>query len=131
MASQSFPAWPTSVPGARSYVTGLLERVPPGICETAGLLVSELATNVVRHTDASSFVVDVEDLSGDGVLRVGVTDTGTDLPVLRSPGPTAERGRGIQLVSVLADRWGARRARGGTEKTVWFELRYRLEPATG
>ena len=131
MSSQSFPAWPTSVPHARSYVTGLLDRVPPGICQTAGLLVSELATNVVRHTDSATFVVDVEDLVGDGLLRIGVTDTGTDLPVLRTPGPTAERGRGIQLVSVLADRWGARRARGGTEKTVWFELRYAPQPAAG
>ena len=129
MSSQTFPAWPTSVPVARSYVTGLLEQVPGGVCETAGLLVSELATNVVRHTDASSFVVDVEDLPAVGLLRVLVTDTGEDLPVLRTPGPTAERGRGVQLVSVLADRWGARRARGGAAKTVWFELRYR--PVTG
>ena len=129
MSSQTFPAWPTSVPVARSYVTGLLGRLPGGVCETAGLLVSELATNVVRHTDASSFVVDVEDLPADGLLRIGVTDTGADLPVLRTPGPTTERGRGVQLVSVLADRWGARRARGGAAKTVWFELRY--APATG
>lgn len=128
MSSQTFPAWPTSVPVARSFVTGLLERVPDRVSETAGLLVSELATNVVRHTDASSFVVDVEDLPADGLLRVGVTDTGMDLPVLRTPGPTAERGRGIQLVSVLADRWGARRARGGAAKTVWFELRYAPVP---
>lgn len=131
MVGQIFPAWPTSVPVARSYVTGLLAQHPPGICETAGLLVSELATNVVRHTDASSFVVELEDLSAEGLLRIGVTDTGADLPVLRTPGPTAERGRGVQLVSVLADRWGARRARGGAEKTVWFELRYRPERATG
>jgi anti-sigma regulatory factor (Ser/Thr protein kinase) len=131
MSRQTFPAWPTSVPVARSYVTGLLEQVPPGICETAGLLVSELATNVVRHTDAASFVVDVEDLPGDGLLRVGVSDTGADLPVVRTPGPTAERGRGIQLVSVLADRWGARRARSGGEKTVWFELRYVPVPEAG
>jgi anti-sigma regulatory factor (Ser/Thr protein kinase) len=130
VSSQTFPAWPTSVPVARSFVTGLLERVPPRICETAGLLVSELATNVVRHTDAPSFVVDVEDRAADGVLWVGVSDTGTDLPVLRIPGPTEERGRGIQLVSVFADRWGARRTRGRAGKTVWFELRYAPAPAS-
>jgi anti-sigma regulatory factor (Ser/Thr protein kinase) len=87
-------------------------------------LISELTTNVIRHTDAPTFVVDVVDQPADGLLRIEVTDTGTDLPVLRTPGPTAERGRGIQLVSALADRWGARRARGAPEKTVWFELRY-------
>lgn len=128
MSSRTFPAWPTSVPGARTFVTGLLERVPVRICETAGLLVSELATNVIRHTDAPTFVVDVVDLPDDGLLRVEVTDTGAELPVLRTPDPTAERGRGIQLVSVLADRWGARRARGAAGKTVWFELRYAPEP---
>jgi anti-sigma regulatory factor (Ser/Thr protein kinase) len=131
VTSQTFPAWPTSVPVARSYVTGLLDRVPTGVCQTAGLLVSELATNVVRHTDAATFVVEVEDLPGDGLLRVGVTDSGSELPVLRTPGPTSESGRGIQLVSVLADRWGARRARGGVEKTVWFELRYAPASAAG
>jgi len=129
VSSRTFPAWPTSVPGARSFVTELLERVPGRVCETAGLLVSELATNVVRHTDAPTFVVAVTDDPADGLLRVEVTDTGKDLPVLRTPGPTAEQGRGIQLVSVLADRWGARRARGAPEKTVWFELRYASEPA--
>jgi anti-sigma regulatory factor (Ser/Thr protein kinase) len=130
VSSRTFPAWPTSVPVARSYVTDLLDRVPPAICQTAGLLVSELATNVVRHTDAAEFVVEVEDLPDDGLLRVGVTDTGRDLPVLRTPGPTSERGRGIQLVSVLADRWGARRVRDGGRKTVWFELRYVPDSAT-
>lgn len=130
MSSRTFPAWPTSVPGARSFVSGVLEQVPPRTCETAGLLVSELATNVVRHTDAPSFVVHVENLPADGLLRVEVTDTGADLPVLRTPGPTTEHGRGIQLVSVLADRWGARRARGAPEKTVWFELRYAPVPAS-
>ena len=131
MSRQSFPAWPMSVPVARSFVTDQLVRHPPALCETAGLLVSELATNVIRHTDSSSFVVDVDDLADDGVLRVGVTDTGTALPVLRTPGPTAERGRGIQLVSVLADRWGASRVRGGRVKTVWFELRYPSERTAG
>lgn len=130
MTRRTFPAWPTSVPVARGYVTGALQGVPRDVCETAGLLVSELATNVIRHTDAAEFVVDVEDLPADGLLRVGVTDTGSDLPVLRSPGPTAERGRGIQLVSALADRWGARRTRGGGQKTVWFELRYAPGPAS-
>jgi hypothetical protein len=35
---------------------------------------------------------------------------------------TAEHGRGLQLVGLLADVWGARRRRSTGEKTVWFEL---------
>jgi serine/threonine-protein kinase RsbW len=127
VSSRTFPAWPTSVPVARGYVVGLLDRVPRHVCETAGLLVSELATNVVRHTDAPEFVVDVQQDADAGLVTVGVTDAGSGLPVLRSPGPTTEHGRGVRLVSVLASRWGARRTRGGREKTVWFELRYAPE----
>jgi anti-sigma regulatory factor (Ser/Thr protein kinase) len=123
-ASRSFPAWPESVPVARRYVSETLDRVPTELCQTAALLVSELATNVVRHSGAGEFVVELDNLPEEGRLWVGVTDTGTGLPVLRPPSLTAEHGRGMRLVATLADRWGAGRRRGTTGKTVWFELRY-------
>jgi anti-sigma regulatory factor (Ser/Thr protein kinase) len=122
--TQAFPAWPESVPMARRYVGEALDRIPPELCQTAVLLVSELATNVVRHSGAREFVVELDDRPDEGLLWVGVTDSGTGLPVLRPPSLTAEHGRGMQLVATLADRWGAGRRRGATDKTVWFELRY-------
>jgi anti-sigma regulatory factor (Ser/Thr protein kinase) len=121
---QAFPAWPDSVPVARRFVSETLDRVPREICQTAALLVSELATNVVRHSGAGEFVVELDDRPEEGRLWVGVTDSGTGLPVLRAPSLTAEHGRGMRLVATLADRWGAGRRRGATDKTVWFELRY-------
>ena len=121
MDSQSFPAYPLSVPDARRYVTTALGHLPSSTCETAGLLVSELATNAVRYV-GGRFEVAVRYTVEDGVLWVGVTDTGLQDPILRTPPVTAEGGRGLQLVSVLADRWGVRRRRGADEKTVWFEL---------
>jgi serine/threonine-protein kinase RsbW len=121
---QAFPAWPESVPVARRYVSETLDRIPPELCQTAALLVSELATNVVRHSGAGEFVVELDNRPDEGLLWVGVTDSGTGFPVLRPPSVTAEDGRGIQLVATLADRWGAGRRRGATDKTVWFELRY-------
>ncbi|MDT0275227.1 ATP-binding protein [Blastococcus goldschmidtiae] len=124
MSAQTFSASPDSIPAARRYVGEVLDRVPVDSCQTAALLVSELVTNVVRHTGGHDFVVQVEMFPGEGRLWVGVTDTDTRLPVLRTPSVTAEHGRGIQLVSTLADRWGARRRRSTTEKTVWFELNY-------
>jgi anti-sigma regulatory factor (Ser/Thr protein kinase) len=124
VASRTFPAWPESVPHARRYVSESLERVPLQLCQTAALLVSELATNVVRHTGAGEFVIELEHYPAEGRIWVGVTDSGTGLPILRTPSLTAEHGRGMQLVSTLADRWGAGRRRGATDKTVWFELRY-------
>jgi anti-sigma regulatory factor (Ser/Thr protein kinase) len=121
MARQTFSADPGSVPAARRYVTDLLGQAPAQLCQTAALLVSELATNVVRHADTRQFVVEVEFTPGDR-LRVGVTDTGHGSPVPQTPAVTAEHGRGLQLVATLADRWGAHRRRSTHEKTVWFEL---------
>lgn len=123
MASRTFPAWPDSIPAARQYVSELLgERVE--LSRTAALLVSELVTNAVRHAGGRDVVVEVRELPDARRVWVGVTDTAAALPVLRTPDVTAENGRGIQLVSTLADRWGAGRRRASTEKTVWFELDY-------
>src|SRR3954452_12426052 len=122
MPSRSFPAGPESVPAARAYVTDLLDRVPPELCQTAALLVSELATNVVRHSGAREFSVEIRHVPHEGRLWIGVTDNGTGEPVLRTPPVTAEHGRGLLLVGTLASRWGARRRRETSERTVWFEL---------
>lgn len=127
MPSETFPAEPQSVPDARRYVTdlldvGLIGQVPPQLCQTAALLVSELATNAVLHAGVRSFVVEVEFFPAEGRLWVGVTDTGVGQPIKRAPSVTGEHGRGLLLVSRLADQWGARRRRATGEKTVWFEL---------
>ncbi|MCW2636954.1 MAG: hypothetical protein JWQ99_3321 [Blastococcus sp.] len=124
MPSQSFAAWPDSIPAARRYVSDELGAVPPSLCQTAALLVSELATNAVRHAEGYAFVVEIRAFPLEGRLWIGVTDTDARLPILRAPSVTAEHGRGIQLVATLADRWGARRRRDTTQKTVWFELDY-------
>jgi two-component sensor histidine kinase len=128
MARQTFPAYPASVPAARGFVTEALAGAPAELCQTAGLLVSELVTNAVRHAGTPSFVVDV-DYSPGGRTRVAVTDTGLGHPIPRTPDPTSEHGRGLQLVARLADRWGAHRRRATQEKTVWFELQQPAAPA--
>jgi two-component sensor histidine kinase len=124
MSSRAFPAWPESIPLARDYVSNLLGGIHPTLCQTAALLVSELATNAVRHAGGQEFAVEVRQFPDERRLWVGVTDTEAALPVLRIPDVSSESGRGIQLVSTLADRWGAGRRRSSIEKTVWFELDY-------
>lgn len=121
MPSQSFPEYSSSVPAARRYVLDVLEGQPSETCQVAAVLVSELATNAVRHA-GGSFEVTVERTAPDGPLWIGVTDAASGLPVLLTLPPTAENGRGLRLVSTLADRWGVRRRRGTAEKTIWFEL---------
>jgi anti-sigma regulatory factor (Ser/Thr protein kinase) len=128
MPSQTFPAWATSIAAARSYVAdqlgapGWSQQVPSELCQTAALLVSELATNAVRHSGARQFVVEIRLDPDQRLVWVGVTDDGPGFPTPRTPPVTAEHGRGLQLVGTLADRWGARRQRDTTRKTVWFEL---------
>jgi anti-sigma regulatory factor (Ser/Thr protein kinase) len=122
MRSQSFPARAASIPAARRYVAETLDHLPVELRETAALLVSELATNTIRHAGGRDFEVTIEDSPGGHRLWVGVTDYGPGHPVPQRPAPTAEHGRGLQLVGSLADRWGVRRRRATNAKTVWFEL---------
>ncbi|MGY1837628.1 ATP-binding protein [Blastococcus sp. SYSU DS0510] len=121
MPSRTFSAYPPSVPAARRHVAEALADLPEQLRETAELLVSELVTNAIRHSGGADLAVSVERLSAERVC-IGVTDDGHGYPVLRSPKVTDEHGRGLQLIGLLADRWGVRRTRGSDAKTVWFEL---------
>ena len=56
----------------------------------------------------------------EGGLVIEVLDDSAALPRLRHPDDQDERGRGLQVVSQVAQRWGARRAVSG--KVVWCEL---------
>jgi anti-sigma regulatory factor (Ser/Thr protein kinase) len=85
------------------------------LSETVELLVSELVTNAVCHGAGDIGLR----LIRAGSLLCEVRDDGYDLPTLRSTDVTAETGRGLQLVTALAERWGAQRTPTG--KVVWFE----------
>jgi anti-sigma regulatory factor (Ser/Thr protein kinase) len=122
MPTRAFVAWPGSIPAARDYVLAALDQLPVDLRETAAVLTSELVTNAVRHGGGPDFEVSVQYLSGEDRLRVGVTDTGAGNPLAGRPPVTSESGRGLQLVGLLAARWGVRRRRDDVAKTVWFEL---------
>ncbi|MEV0178108.1 ATP-binding protein [Streptomyces sp. NPDC050625] len=93
---------------------GLAER--DEVVDVAELLVSELATNALRHA-ASPFRLTL--LASHGVLRCEVADTDHRAPEVLDAGIT-ESGRGMTLVHALARRWGCHRE--GPGETVWFEL---------
>ena len=122
MPARTFPAYRNSIPAVRDYVVAMLHDQPTDLRETAAVLVSELATNAVRHGFGQDFEVSVEHRPDEDRLWVGVTDTGVGNPMMRQPPVTAEDGRGLQLIGLLADRWGVRRRRHHDAKTVWFEL---------
>jgi serine phosphatase RsbU (regulator of sigma subunit) len=89
---------------------GLAELIP-----STELLVSELVTNAVRYAQGKIGLR----LIREGGLVCEVLDDSAALPRLRHPGADDERGRGLQVVSQVAQRWGARRSQSG--KVVWCE----------
>ncbi|GGW18093.1 SpoIIE family protein phosphatase [Streptomyces capoamus] len=89
--------------------------------DSAVLLVSEMLTNVLVHTDADALLLaEVTGGSAGRRLRVEVFDTGDDLPHKRRPGELASSGRGLMLIELLADAWGVDPR--GEGKSIWFEL---------
>ncbi|MFF5494958.1 ATP-binding protein [Streptomyces aquilus] len=85
----------------------------------AVLLVSELATNVVRHGPLleREFEVAVTALA-DGSCLIEVSDEGQLEPRLRLLGEGEESGRGLHLVESVAAAWGVW-SRGRHGQTVW------------
>jgi anti-sigma regulatory factor (Ser/Thr protein kinase) len=114
-----------SVPEVRRFVLGCLEDLPQHQLDVVGLLVSELATNAVIYA-GTPFSVDV--WCGDDGVVVTVADDGRGTPEVRAvPEPTDPHGRGLLIVSQLADEWGVDPSFTGQGKTVWF----RLDPVRG
>ncbi|MFJ9373693.1 ATP-binding protein [Streptomyces sp. NPDC101455] len=88
------------------------------------LCVSELTTNAILHGVPPGRRLALRlCVHLDGVLRVEVHDSGTgELRKVRTPYRElhAEDGRGLMLVSVLADKWGVGERAPG--KVVWCEF---------
>ncbi|EST26463.1 hypothetical protein N566_23870 [Streptomycetaceae bacterium MP113-05] len=116
-------AEPARIADARHQLSGLLHDWKD--CDQADgavLMLSEMLTNVLVHTDGDAMTV--AEISGDRgtrMLRVDVTDSSDELPHRRSPGELASSGRGLLLMDTLADAWGVEPR--GDGKRIWFELR--------
>jgi anti-sigma regulatory factor (Ser/Thr protein kinase) len=95
-----------------------LWRLDRELTETALLLVSELATNAIRHGTPP---VRLSLRLDSDRLRVEVTDSSPSMPQVAHPGPDQTSGRGLQIVQQLAARWGSQTSRT-LGKTVWFEM---------
>jgi anti-sigma regulatory factor (Ser/Thr protein kinase) len=115
---RTFPAIPQSVHAARRFATDALMGNPVTMIEAVELMVSELATNCIRH-ERTSFHVTI--LGSTRQVRVEVTDSGSGTPAMRSPGPDEPSGRGLQIVEMLSDSWGVE-AEQPSGKTVWFTM---------
>jgi anti-sigma regulatory factor (Ser/Thr protein kinase) len=116
-SSRAFTAEALSVAASRRYVRDVLRYHPLAHIDAVELMVSELATNSVKHAH-SDFKISITDSGGE--IRVEVRDTGRGRPVLRFPAPTEPSGRGLRIVEALSGAWGTVDAPHG--KTVWFTL---------
>ncbi|MFJ2897935.1 ATP-binding protein [Streptomyces sp. NPDC087218] len=98
------------------------------LTETAELLASELVTNAYLYS-SGPYSLRLRD-AGRSRVRMSVWDTDPYIPApfhrgVPAPDELAERGRGLYLVTLYAERWGARLMRTGLPgqggKLLWVE----------
>ncbi|MFG2007084.1 ATP-binding protein [Spirillospora sp. NPDC048911] len=106
-----------SVESLRRYVEGTLGTA--GVdAEDVRLVVSELGTNAVTHGSGDRMGLFVA--ADDECVRVEITDGGGGDPRERHAAAEDEGGRGLMIVTAIAEHWGVRRDEHGT--TVWAEV---------
>ncbi|MFF6785519.1 ATP-binding protein [Streptomyces sp. NPDC012510] len=118
---RAFPGLPDQVAEARHFVAALLQE--RSVADDAVLIVSELATNAVRHTLSGSaggwFLVVVA--FREDCVRLEVVDQGGDrAPLMRDAASQDLGGRGLVLVSACAKDWGVKDLPNG--RAVWADL---------
>lgn len=104
---------------ARSFAVEALRSWGWEDVEVVELLVSELASNAVQHSESPTVGIDVREVGRDRV-RVEVVNQGIGLPAPQPPDPERIGGHGLAVVVQLADGWGVRHV--GDATAVWFDL---------
>ena len=115
-STNAFSPDPESVAAARRFTSDALSDLDPETLEVAVLMVSELATNCIRHTRTGFELVI---LRTPEEVRIEVTDQAGGTPRMKSPAVTDPTGRGLQIVDLLSQAWGVERS-AAPGKTVWF-----------
>ncbi|MFD6034277.1 SpoIIE family protein phosphatase [Streptomyces griseoincarnatus] len=117
IAAWELPPDPAVVADARRTTRDQLSRwgLDEELKFTTELLVSELLTNAIRHASGRVRLR----LIRERTLVCEVLDSGASAPHLRHPRAMDEGGRGLLLVSQLAERWGTRFVPDG--KIIWAE----------
>jgi anti-sigma regulatory factor (Ser/Thr protein kinase) len=101
--NREFPAVDHAVGEARAWTRALLfPQTPAATVHDAQVIVSELATNCVRHTRGPCFRLDVA-VSAFTFYVECIDAGGRTEPHLPDADPWAEAGRGLRLIAALAD----------------------------
>lgn len=116
--SRVFVPTPPAVRAVRHLVTDTLRAWgQEALVPDAALLVSELATNALRHA-TSPFRVRLT--RSDRAVRIAVEDLAAGEPRLRPTDLEHRGGRGVALIDAMALSWGCEPVAAG--KVVWCEL---------
>lgn len=119
--STTLPGQEKSTGHARALVrTALTAWHLEDLTEAGTLLVTELVANAIQHTNSRHIHVAVV-RRGAKSVRIAVSDNARTAPTMAEPQddlPTG--GRGLLIVSALAERWGTDLYRWG--KQVWADL---------
>lgn len=91
----------------------------PHAVEEAELVVTELATNVIKHVGEGTYATLVLEWGGER-LRVEVHDKSHSVPSLSVAGCDDECGRGLHLLAAVTANWGTVLTAIG--KSVWCEI---------
>jgi anti-sigma regulatory factor (Ser/Thr protein kinase) len=117
-----------SVSKARRFVLDRLSRwdLEQDVQDDVVLAVSELVTNAIVHT--ASIEITCRLGISDGSVYVAIADQGLDPvgPQVRTAA-FSETGRGLQLVSALAENWGVI-LNDGKGRVVWAAFRATQQP---
>jgi Histidine kinase-like ATPase domain len=103
---------PRSVRAGRDFTIATMQRWGAAEhCDDIAMVVSELLTNALRHAlpdvgQASRRAVRLGLLQPGRAVVCAVADPSPKLPTPGQPGDLCEGGRGLQVISALADVWG-------------------------
>ncbi len=128
-SSMAVPHGPAGVGQARHRMREQLRShgVSDSVVDDAVLILSELLSNACRHGRPLGWQTETGDgdvraawrVDRTGGLTVEVTDGGGPTrPIPATPSVTARGGRGLNIISALAQEWGVRDDAPG-EVTVW------------
>lgn len=117
VSSRTLRSEPRSVAAARALVARFGPAVGGEAMSAARVAMSELVTNVVRHSPGTE--VRVRITLSRSTLRVEVADDGVEGFMTARSAIDAISGRGLQLVEALSDRCGVERR---PNTVAWFEI---------
>ncbi|RKT02912.1 anti-sigma regulatory factor (Ser/Thr protein kinase) [Streptomyces sp. 3211.6] len=138
-ACVALPSRLESVRQARRFVSDQLGRWGcESLTDSTVRICSELAANAVSHAEPDAagrgeILVSLTFVAGEALIaQVADSDPSPPVPKITRPRDLAESGRGLSIVTTLADYWSASLRSDGQGKTVSAYLRdHQQVPAPG